>query len=185
LQPSRGNCSRVGAQAAQATTAQLRRTAGSVASAVFQVCRSQWPPHVRTHGGPNYSLKSDRCGVVCGTILRSRPQRPLSLSVRPYRMARTKAQRLEAAATRLVLSSFLIVLVALAWFHFAGPCTRVGVWLLLSAPAIVLLACGALLSRALVVRSPDSVLFLIEVAAIFAVVFLFCYFFATRQCSPV
>ncbi len=47
-----------------------------------QLCRFQCSRHFRTLGGPNYSLKSDRCGVVCGTIIRSRPQRPLSSSVR-------------------------------------------------------------------------------------------------------
>jgi len=48
-----------------------------------QLPRFQCTQHVRTHGGPNYSLKSDRRGVACGTILRSRPQRPLSSTVRP------------------------------------------------------------------------------------------------------
>ena len=48
----------------------------------IQLCRFQCSRHFRTLGGPNYSLKSDRCGVVCGTIMRSRPQRPLSSTVR-------------------------------------------------------------------------------------------------------
>jgi len=48
-----------------------------------QLLRFQCTQHFRTHGGPNYSLKSDRCGVACGTIMRSRPQRPLSSTVRP------------------------------------------------------------------------------------------------------
>jgi len=49
-----------------------------------QLCRFQRSRHFRTHGGPNYSLKSDRRGVACGTIIRSRPQRPLSSTVRAH-----------------------------------------------------------------------------------------------------
>ena len=48
----------------------------------FQLCRFQCSRNFRTLGAPNYSLKSDRCGLACGTIMRSRPQRPLSSTVR-------------------------------------------------------------------------------------------------------
>jgi len=51
----------------------------------IQFCRFQCSRHFRTLGGPNYSLKSDRCGLACGTIMRSRPQRPLSSTVRPHK----------------------------------------------------------------------------------------------------
>src|SRR5690349_685088 len=35
--------------------------------------------------GPNYSLNTDRRGVVCATIMPSRPQRPRSSSVSPVK----------------------------------------------------------------------------------------------------
>ena len=40
---------------------------GCVGSIKFR--RFQCSRHFRALGGPNYSLKSDRCGVVCGTIM--------------------------------------------------------------------------------------------------------------------
>ena len=63
---------------------------------------------------PNCSLKADRCGVVCATITRSRPQRPLSSSVRPrkqlFSCVSRSSQHLVLRLARCSCSAFSLLL---------------------------------------------------------------------------
>jgi multisubunit Na+/H+ antiporter MnhG subunit len=100
-------------------------------------------------------------------------------------MVEGTAHALEVASKWLVLGSFLAILGGLASFLALGPCRALSVYSILSAPTLALLAGCLLLVRAAAVRSANSLLFFLEVAAIGVVEFALCYFMALRQCSPV
>ena len=90
-----------------------------------QLRRFQCAQHFRTHGGPNYSLKSDRCGVACGTIMRSRPQRPLSSTVRPrnqfFPVYHARRSVWHFASPVGLVSTFALVV---ARFRWLARCSR-------------------------------------------------------------
>jgi len=95
------------------------------------------------------------------------------------------ARVLEAAIKWLVVASLLAVPLGLALLFTVGACHAVSVYSILSSPVLALLACCLLLARVALLRSPDSLMFFLEVAVLGVVEFFFCYFVALRQCSPI
>ena len=67
---------------------------------------------------PNYSLKSDRCGLACSTIIRSRPQRPLSSSVRLHAVLQRSRRGFRVQDSQLVRAA------ASYWLRGFARCAR-------------------------------------------------------------